>query len=243
MSEETRQLTTAYEVPLEFFVESWEDADHPMACVGIDNNFVKVNSAFERMLGYSSEELRGKSWISFTKDEHVGGDLASIKAVIEGRLESYYLEKDYRHKRGHYVPVALAVRRYPRHATSTLAYFRVEAPIAVATRPEIGEMRHDMMEVIVQLRDRLAKVEERGFVQVGDTWRDGDKTGRDRSDKIANKITNEATTMQYMAAMMGVVVIALIWVVYYVATIVKDVEPKSPPEIYYRNSGGEVGVK
>lgn len=209
------------QIPCAFFRESWEDAEHPMACVDIDQKFVRVNAAFERLLGYSSEELSNRPWMEFTRKEHVGGDLASVNSIIEGVTESYRMEKDYKHKRGHFVPVVLTVRRYPRVATEPIILFRVESPFASATRPEVAEVEKHVMEAIDMLRRRVDEYEKGVRVHVGDTWDHGDKSGRD-------KITNSDSMMKIMVGGFAVMVLAVAWLFYYVATT-QNRQPVQPP--------------
>lgn len=153
-------------IPPQFYEESWEDVNYPLACVDLDNRFIRVNSAFERLLGYSSSELENEKWIRFTKKEHVGGDLKSVQAVVDGRIDSYQMEKTYIHKRGHEVPVVLTVRRYPKNSGQPLLFFRVEAPFAMATRPELNAVEHHAMQAIASLKKQLELMEGRGITNI-----------------------------------------------------------------------------
>jgi PAS domain S-box-containing protein len=156
-------------VPAEFFREAWQDADHPMAAVDTQNRFIVLNHAFERMLGYSAAEMVGHTWLEFTRTEDVGRDLISVQSVMDGKSESYRMEKDYCHKRGHWVPVVLTVRRYPRDANATLTFFRVEAPIVTATRTEVNQVHDFAKKLIDDLQARVDKLEGRGLVSMNNT--------------------------------------------------------------------------
>lgn len=215
-------------IPADFFRELAEDAVHPMAAVGISNKFVWVNSAFEGLVGYAAAELEQKTWMDITFQDDVGGDLASVKLVLEGKVQSYRMEKDYVHKRGFRVPVELIVRRFPRQTLEPLMLFRVEAGPVKATRPELQAVQREFEEVVSALRKRIDKYDternERVNVNVGDKWRDGDKSGRD-------KTTNSDTTIKIIAGAFGVMVLIIAWLFYYVATTANRTTPTPPPTI------------
>jgi PAS domain S-box-containing protein len=213
-------------IPPDFFRESWEDATHEMACVDLDNKFVIVNQAFERMLGYSTTELKGRTWMEFTKQEDVGGDLASVKAVIDGVVPCYQLEKDYIHRRGYTVPVVLTVRRYPRATHLDMMLFRVEAPVATASRVELQGINRKVEEERHRVEERLRKLEERTTVSVetGDHWNDGNKSG-------GNMTSNSDASVKIIGGVLIVIASSLVWIAYYITTSQRESFPVSPPVI------------
>lgn len=217
------------EIPEVFFRDAWENAEHPMACVGTDNKFVDINSAFERLLGYSEAEMRGKTWIEYTVQEDVGGDLASVNAVLEGRASHYRLDKRYKHKRGHAVPVTLIVRRFPVDMLKPILFFSVEAPLQHATQIEFESFKTSHQHTFEQLIHRIDELESKGMVTVtnqqGDRWHDGDKTGRD-------KTSNSDKTIKYLCAAVIALAAGVSWFAYYVATTSGNgTVPQPPPAV------------
>lgn len=188
-----------------------------MACGGPDNRFVLVNSAFERLLGYSSAELNGRTWMDITVQRDVGGDLASVEAVIEGRIDAYSLEKDYLHKRGRAIPVQLTVRRYPRASHLPLLYFSVEAPVSTITRPEVLSLERDLREELKRLAQELQKGVN---VNVGDNV-GGDKVGNDKS-------SNSDASIKVIAGALVAISMIVAWLFYYVATVANRAAPQPP---------------
>jgi PAS domain S-box-containing protein len=69
-----------------------------IAVAGLDGYLKRVNPAFERTLGYSSEELRSRPYLQFVHPDdrsstlHVAGELAHGRDAIE--FENRYLRKD-----------------------------------------------------------------------------------------------------------------------------------------------------
>ena len=191
-----------------------------MGCVDPENRFVLVNTAFERLLGYSSVELAGRHWMEITSQRDVGGDLASHEAVIDGRIDTYSLEKDYLHKRGRVIPVQLTVRRYPRASHLPLVYFSVEAPVSTVTRPEVLSLERDLREQMTKLAHEL----HHGVnVNVGDNV-GGDKVGNDKS-------SNSDGAIKIIAGALVAISMIVAWLFYYVATVANRTEPKPPSNI------------
>jgi PAS domain S-box-containing protein len=214
------------EIPHEFFRHAWQNAEHPLACVGVDNRFVLVNEAFEQLVGYSNAELREMTWMDITVQADVGGDLASVNEVLTGRSTHYRLSKRYVHKRGHTVPVELIVRRFPQMLTTDIAYFSVEAPKMKPTREELDDFQDRVNKVIKQMGDQIDENDHRdhsGYsVNIGDNWRDGNKAGRDM---------DSASSLRVMAGVLGVIAVAVIWMVYYLTTMNNGTPPSHPPSI------------
>lgn len=191
------------EIPCDFFTQAWLDAKHPMAAVALDNTFVRVNHAFEDMLGYSTIELKGRPWMDFTKHDHVGGDLASVNAVLKGEIESYRLEKTYINKQEDYVDVVLTVRRYPPESHKQMLLFSVEAPVAIASKKDIQSQMDDLrreqalkfekvIEQVKKNQDRLAsQLASQVVMHVNDA--DGVQVGGEANKQI-HKTADKATT-------------------------------------------------
>lgn len=66
-----------------------------MAIVALDGTYLAVNPQLARMLGRSSDELVGLSFSDVTHPDDIGPDLELSQALVEGRLDSFELEKRY----------------------------------------------------------------------------------------------------------------------------------------------------
>jgi two-component system, cell cycle sensor histidine kinase and response regulator CckA len=58
----------------------------------VDGRVVETNSALERMLGYSRQELRGMHFKSFTHPEDYALDLELFQEMVAGKRENYQIE-------------------------------------------------------------------------------------------------------------------------------------------------------
>lgn len=189
-----------------------------MAAVDTNNNFVRVNHAFERLLGYSSAELHRRSWMEFTRVEHIGGDMQSVNDVIAGVTDFYRLEKDYKHKRGHYVSIVLSVRRFPKASHLPIICFSVEAPIATATRPEIHDVERHMVQAVRMLDGKFEEFERRNGVSV---------------NAVGQQTTNSDRSIWILGGCLAMMAISFAWAMYYMASSNNQQRPV-PPSIQQR---------
>jgi PAS domain S-box-containing protein len=115
-----------------------------------DRRWLDVNERFCGMLGYSREELVGRSWSDFVHPEDLPKNISVITAAIEGRLDQWSYDKRFIRKDGlilHVTTSGACVRK----SDGTVDYFLVlHQDITERTRSE-GEMlrqRQFLREVI-----------------------------------------------------------------------------------------------
>jgi len=73
----------------------FEYAGVGIAVTALDGSFVEVNHRFCEILGYSAATLRDLTFIDVTHPDDAEATRASMRDLIEGRIESYKLEKRY----------------------------------------------------------------------------------------------------------------------------------------------------
>jgi PAS domain S-box-containing protein len=79
------------------------------ALVQPNGAFLKVNPALCRMLGYSEEELLAADVQAITHPEDLAEDLANVRALLDGKVVSYQMEKRYLHRDGRVIWAELSV--------------------------------------------------------------------------------------------------------------------------------------
>ncbi|WP_419896593.1 EAL domain-containing protein [Roseomonas sp. USHLN139] len=71
-----------------------------MALIGLDGAWLEVNRAVCELLGYTREELTSLTFQSLTHAADLAADLAQVRAMLAGRIDSYRMEKRYRRRDG-----------------------------------------------------------------------------------------------------------------------------------------------
>lgn len=140
-------------------------SESPMgiALVGMDGRPVLTNPALERMLGYTGEELNRMTFIEFTHPDDCAKDLDLYQKLIQGRLQSYQMEKRYIRKDGQPVWARLSVslaRETAGHANFAIGMIedmterrRLEAQFIEAQKMEVigqlaGGVAHDFNNIL-----------------------------------------------------------------------------------------------
>lgn len=91
------------------FSNTFHFAGVGMALIGIDGSWLKVNRKLSAILGYSQTELLQTTFQKITFPEDLEKDLRLFDEVIEGKRNSYQVEKRYIHKNGSVVFTLLNV--------------------------------------------------------------------------------------------------------------------------------------
>jgi two-component system cell cycle sensor histidine kinase/response regulator CckA len=125
------------------FRGAFDSAAVGMALVGDDGSFLAVNRALCAIVGYSEEELLQRTFQQITHPDDVDGDVALVRQVLEGEIQSYQLDKRYIRKDSEQVWVRLSVSLV-RDAEGKPVHF-------VAQIKDIGEQRR-AEELAEQLR-------------------------------------------------------------------------------------------
>lgn len=112
MQRQNQRLREAYGLAQrsqQTFFDTFEHAAAGMTHVDIRGRFLRVNASFCRMLGYSAGELLSMSFQELTDPDDVGPDERFLREALDGKRNSYTMEKRYRHKDGHTVWAHLTV--------------------------------------------------------------------------------------------------------------------------------------
>jgi PAS domain S-box-containing protein len=65
-----------------------------------DFHFLKVNSSFSQLIGYTEMELRTLTFVDITHPEERARDVGQAKLLLAGEIDRYDVEKRYYHKNG-----------------------------------------------------------------------------------------------------------------------------------------------
>ena len=92
------------------------------AIVDLDGRFAQVNEALAMILGYSVDELVGRTFAEITHPDDLAVDLELLDEVLAGTRNGYQMEKRYFHRAGHEVWAELSVATV-RDATGAITHF------------------------------------------------------------------------------------------------------------------------
>jgi PAS domain S-box-containing protein len=93
----------------ERFRKAFQDSAIGMALVGLDGKWLKVNDSLCHILGYSEQEMLGKTFQDITHPDDLQTDLDFVAQLLSGELDHYQMEKRYFHKDGHILWIRLSV--------------------------------------------------------------------------------------------------------------------------------------
>lgn len=82
----------------------YELSSELIAASTADGRFRRVNRAWEKALGYTTDEIAGKPWLDFVHPEDVAKTIEAARAMSTADLGQFV--NRYRHKDGHWVQLS-----------------------------------------------------------------------------------------------------------------------------------------
>jgi PAS domain S-box-containing protein len=71
-----------------------------VALTDLNGRFLAVNRPYEKMLGYTEEELRKLTFLDITEEDYRDSNSELISELLEGKRQQFQIEKQYRRKDG-----------------------------------------------------------------------------------------------------------------------------------------------
>ena len=144
----------------ERFRSSFEWAAIGMTLVSREGAFLQVNPALCHILGYDEDELRAMDFQKITHPDDLETDLKLVRELLDGKRDSYQMEKRYFHKDGRLVWALLSVSTVRDSSGDTL-YF-------ISQIQDISERKHNE-ELLVQ-RERFLRAITDGLPGMVGYW-------------------------------------------------------------------------
>jgi PAS domain S-box-containing protein len=91
----------------------FENSAIGVALTDLNGRFIAANPVFQKMLGYTEQELKQVSFMDITVEEDRNFNLVLIKELLEGKRRQFQIEKQYRRKNGGTVWVRNSVSFVP----------------------------------------------------------------------------------------------------------------------------------
>jgi len=112
-AEERNRVASALRAGEEWWRTIFEASNVPMAVTDLNGRHLMVNAAAERVLGYSSEELRSMSIAELTHEDDRDTTLPIFDELRSGQRKDYHVTKRYRCKDGSVKWLNATVTRVP----------------------------------------------------------------------------------------------------------------------------------
>ena len=149
---ERRRIQQTLRESEERFRATFEHAAIGAAQVGIDGRWLRVNRRLAEIVGYEPEELLKTTFQDITHPDDLEADLARVKRLLSGELQTYTMEKRYVRRDGSPVWVNLTVSLV-RDASGEPAYF-IAAVEDISERKKTEEERD-----LLLVKEQLARAE------------------------------------------------------------------------------------
>jgi PAS domain S-box-containing protein len=104
------------------FKTTFENAAVGIALIGPDGRFLMTNARLSEIVGYSAQELAGKTFHDITHADDLAADMAQRQRMFSDAISKYSMEKRYIHKDGRAIWVNLTVGKVKK-ADGSVDYF------------------------------------------------------------------------------------------------------------------------
>src|SRR5208282_1553476 len=97
---ERKQAEAALRKSEERWRSVYENSAIGVALTDLNGRFLAVNRAYEKMLGYTEEELRKLTFLEITEEDYRDANWELVSELLEGKRQQFQVEKQYRRKDG-----------------------------------------------------------------------------------------------------------------------------------------------
>ncbi|WP_343488190.1 PAS domain-containing protein [Allomuricauda sp. d1] len=132
---------------------AFENSSVGMALVGLDGKWIQVNNSVCNSLGYTIEELMQLTFQDITHPDDLQKDLQLLQELIDGKRDSYQIEKRYYHKKGYLVYVLLTVTGVY-NVDGSLSHF-ISQIVDITSRIEAEEKQQKLNEITMEQNKNL----------------------------------------------------------------------------------------
>lgn len=138
----------------EQFRTAFEQAAVGMVLCNLEGRFVRANRRFCEIVGYTSDELAGRSFRDLTYPEDLPGNESLLARLLSGELSEYFMEKRYVRKDG--VPVWASLYVSARRQGSAAVHLL--GVVQDISEHKAAEVRLRREQAILQRAERLARL-------------------------------------------------------------------------------------
>jgi PAS domain S-box-containing protein len=155
LEELVRQRTAELAAAEERWRSVFENSAIGVALTDLNGRFLAANPVYEKMLGYTEEELLGLSFLDITHDEDLEPNRNLIGELLDGTRRQFKIEKQYRRKNGSLMWVRNSVSVVP--GTQRVPRFLLALSEDITER-KLGEEKLRRSEAFLTEGQHLARV-------------------------------------------------------------------------------------
>lgn len=133
----------------------FENSAIGVALTDLDGRFLATNPVYQKMLGYTEEELRELSFLDVTHEDYIESNWALVTELLEGKREQFQIEKQYRRKDGSFIWVRNNVSLVP--GTETVPRFIMALSDDITERKNAEEAVRNSEERVRLILDSAAE--------------------------------------------------------------------------------------
>lgn len=146
-----RKHVTKMITPLPSFVKVLDLLSDPVCVADLECRFLFVNASFERIFGYTREEVAGRHIFDFVFAEDRKAMVRQAEQVMTG-MPQHHFRNRYRHKQGHFLNIHWSAHWLPEHGVR-VGVGREVTDIPRAERENEGHTIYDLLARIADRRD------------------------------------------------------------------------------------------
>ena len=158
LSEDITERKRAEEI-LRNSEERWrsvfENSAIGVALTDLNGHFMAANPIYQKMVGYTEEELRALSFVDITHEDYRESNWALATELLEGKRQQFQIEKHYRRKDGRLIWVRNNVSLVP--GSERVPRFIMALSEDITERKEAEEALHKSEERVRLILDSAAE--------------------------------------------------------------------------------------
>jgi len=137
------------------FRSTFEQAAVGIAHVGLDGRWLRINQRLCDMVGYSRKEMLTLTFQDITYPDDLDSDLKNVQKILDGKIQTYDMEKRYIRKNGGVIWINLTVSML-RHPSGEPKYF-IAVIEEISSRKEAENAKQSHIHMLTSM-ERIDKI-------------------------------------------------------------------------------------
>jgi len=136
----------------------FENSAIGVALTDMHGRFLATNSAYQKMLGYTDEEIGKLSFLEVTHPDYRESNWELVSELFEGKRTQFQIEKQYRHKDGRFIWVRNNVSLVP--GTTSMPRFIMALSEDITERKQTEEKLRRSQEDLLEAFEEIKRLKD-----------------------------------------------------------------------------------